>query len=501
MPRVVADALDTPEGRRWLHRVLVGLLTLFVLRGGLGVALLHEFLVFTGISRLVASSPSTLQRFARRLREQTVRWGRRTITDLALTMREIPLLLVLDEHWHGGMHLVAYDALSGYLLLQSPSPSRSALAWSSALDGAVKGLRVRVLQTVGDDALGLSTCSINGVRVVHCPDLFHPLYAITRAFGPPIAHRVRRAESETARTYAVVARFDAAARPDATIRRPRGTREKAVTAHQEAVKSLEQAKQVQEALRTQVRAAGAAAHPIEPATAQWNTRHSLREALRAPRDKLRKWARTHGLDARIAKALSHWTSYAKAAETQLTHLRARAETAVATLAVPANVQTFVLEHLIPLAYLLVCHARSESSEERAKLRSIVSTTLARWRSQGTVWSTLSRPVRAQLLEFSMRIASTFVRSSSGIEGHNGRSSLWWHQRSRMDPLELEARQILHNFVPRDRDGTTRAQRLFRQPHRSLLSWLCDNVRSPDPPRRGAPSSRRIDLRAEILVAL
>ena len=282
MPAVLVAAFETPEGRRWLHRVLVGLVAIFVLSGGLGVSFLHEFLIFVGISRSVACSPRTLQRFALRLREQIVRWGRLTIAELASKMHEIPTVLVLDEHWHGGMHLVAYDALSGYLLLQSPSPTRSAAAWGTALEGALKGMRVRVLQTVGDDALGLSTCSIDGVKLLHTSDLFHPLYAITRSLGPPIALRVRAAERDVVSKQELVSRFDAAGMPGATRRRPRGTREQAVIAHAEAGKSLAEAKLVQDALRTQVRAAGAAAHPIDLTTGWWNTTHALRAALRAP---------------------------------------------------------------------------------------------------------------------------------------------------------------------------------------------------------------------------
>lgn len=505
MPKVVADALNTQEGRRWLLRFLVALVSTFVIRCGLGVRPLRDFMISVGISRFMAHSPRTLQRFSLALSERIVRWGRATTANLGSKMRETAMLLVLDEHWHGGMHLVAYDALTGYIVLQIHSHSRSAKAWGAALDDALTGLRVRVLQTVGDDARGLSSCSIAGARVFHGADLFHPLYAISRGFGPPIARVVRDAERRVRVQKRIVDRFEAAESQQMTTVtkkfRPRKTKRDALAALEAAGKSLSIATKMQQGYRDLLRAASAAAHPIQIETAMWNTDHSLRAQLRRAGAALRSWAKASGLGARIDKAMSQWTRYTEAASAQVNHLRARAQSAVATLTDPPEVQTFVLEHLIPLAYVTLCRDRSESVNEREKLRSIVNSKLSEWRTKERVWSKLSEPIRVQLLQFSMQIASTFVRSSSGIEGHNGRSALWHHQRSRMDGLELEARQVLINFTVRGADGKTRAERLFRQPHRSLLSSLCKSIRAPGLPRTGVPSPRRVDLRADILAAV
>lgn len=505
MPKVVADALNTQEGRRWLLRFLVALVSTFVIRCGLGVRPLRAFMIYVGISRFIAHSPRTLQRFSRALSERIVRWGRATTADLAGKMRETAMLLVLDEHWHGGMQFVAYDALSGYIVLQIHSHTRSAEAWGSALDHALIGLRVRVLQTVGDDTRGISSCSIAGAPVFHGAHLFHPLYAITRGFGPPIARIVRGAERCVCEQKRLVDRFEAVETEQTTTVtkkfRPRKAKRDALALLESAGKSLSIATKLQQDYRNLLRSASEAAHPIQIETAIWNTDQSLRARLRRAGAALRSWATASGLDARIDKAMSQWTRYTEASSAQVNHLRARAQSAVATLTDPPEAQTFVREHLIPLAYVTLCRDRSESTNDLEKLRSIVNSKLSEWRTKERVWSKLSEPVRVQLLQFSMRIASTFVRSSSGIEGHNGRSALWHHQRSRMDGLELEARQVLTNFTVRGADGKTRANRLFRQPHRSLLSSLCKSIRAAGPPRTGVPSPRRVDLRVDILAAV
>ena len=83
-------------------------------------------------------------------------------------------------------------------------------------------------------------------------------------------------------------------------------------------------------------------------------------------------------------------------------------------------------------------------------------------------------------EAAVEIAGLFQRSSSCVEGRNGRLSLQQHGHSRVSERRLKALTVIHNYMVKRADGTTAAQRFFGQGHKDVFSWLLD--RMPDLPR-------------------
>ena len=82
----------------------------------------------------------------------------------------------------------------------------------------------------------------------------------------------------------------------------------------------------------------------------------------------------------------------------------------------------------------------------------------------------------------------FQRSSSCVEGRNGRLSLQHHGHSRVSERRLKALTVIHNYVVKRPDGTTAAERFFGQKHEDAFSWLLE--RMPDLPRPAPKRPRR-----------
>ena len=82
-------------------------------------------------------------------------------------------------------------------------------------------------------------------------------------------------------------------------------------------------------------------------------------------------------------------------------------------------------------------------------------------------------------------AGLFVRSSSCVEGRNGRLALYHHGQGPLQQERLQALTVWHNYGCERRDGTTAAERFFGSKPRPLFEWLLERI--PELPR---PAQRR-----------
>ena len=102
-----------------------------------------------------------------------------------------------------------------------------------------------------------------------------------------------------------------------------------------------------------------------------------------------------------------------------------------------------------------------------------------WQPGGAL-AALSEEERSEVEEVARHIAGLFQRSSSCVEGRNGRLSLQQHGHSRVSERRLQALTVIHNYVVKRGDGTTAAERFFGHRHKDVFSWLLE--RMPDLPR-------------------
>ena len=91
--------------------------------------------------------------------------------------------------------------------------------------------------------------------------------------------------------------------------------------------------------------------------------------------------------------------------------------------------------------------------------------------------------RAEIARVASEAVALFVRSSSCVEGRNGRLSLYHHGQGPLSEVRLRALTAVHNYVVKREDGTTAAERFFGKKQRDAVSWLLQ--RMPELPRPAA----------------
>jgi hypothetical protein len=79
------------------------------------------------------------------------------------------------------MCLVAIEAASDMILLETYSEKRDGATWTQQVDDALAGLPVRVVEVVADEAKGLIAHARDGLGCHFSPDLFHPQHDVSKA--------------------------------------------------------------------------------------------------------------------------------------------------------------------------------------------------------------------------------------------------------------------------------------------------------------------------------
>jgi hypothetical protein len=106
----------------------------------------------------------------------------------------------LDENFHGSQPcLVAIEPESGFLFLEAYHPQRDGDTWTAALQQALTGMPVEVIQVTSDQAKGLIACARDGLEAQHTPDLFHVQRELSKATSLPLHRQVETAHKEVAR--------------------------------------------------------------------------------------------------------------------------------------------------------------------------------------------------------------------------------------------------------------------------------------------------------------
>ena len=153
----------------------------------------------------------------------------------------------------------------------------------------------------------------------------------------------------------------------------------------------------------------------------------------------------------------------------------------------------VKEKLLAGHYWGMAAGRARTAEERKRLGEMAEGLKKEAWQQGGALSRLPQEERLQVEEVARESAGLFQRSSSCVEGRNGRLSLQQHGHSRVSERRLKALTVIHNYVVKRSDGTTAAQRFFGQKHKDVFAWLLQRL--PDLPR---PAAKRPQSAAQSL---
>jgi len=479
--------LHCSAGEAFLRRVVTAALTTFCLQGATGLRLITAFLQRTQLDRFVACSRGALHPLLVRLESDLAAFQHQHQPHLAQQMGPRCITVVADEHFHGPDNcLVAIEPVSNFILVERYAQRRDADTWQRAIREGVKGMPVEVVQLTSDQATGLLCCAEKGLQVAHSPDLFHGQRDLLAPLLLPLTRPIQEAHKDLQKAAGLTERLDV------PVDQPQSDDElialiEAVRRQMAAEQRLEEVSQRKEEAVEQVRGLGDDYHPFDRHTGMPVTAQEVGVRLGGHLDRLDEVVRQAGLGERAAEAVSRCRSWVGVLAGCVGWFWGLAQARLEGLELSQQQEQAVYQKLLPGHYWEAAGGRARTSEERERLEEMAGKLLEQAWAQGGPLSALSKEEKARLQETTRQVAGLFSRSSSCVEGRNGRLSLQHHGHSRVSQRRLEALTVIHNYVAERPDGTTAAQRFFGQKPPDVFGWLLGRL--PDLPR---PAKKRRD---------
>jgi len=483
---------ESPEGLEFLHRFNVAAHLVMVWMGACGIRMVCLFIELTGLGPFIAASYGAQQKVSAGLQSALVDYGQEERDRLTEGMERKRITVCEDETFLSeDICLVAMEPVSGFMLIESYADRRDTKTWNAAMAEGIKGLNVEVIQSTADEAPALSRHA-RDMNAVHSPDLFHVQNEVNRALVLPVLRNEKRTtkaleqakaelagQIETKRVYLAGARKRG--RPP-NFHKHIAKAELTVT---EAAHALELAQEHHRAWMEAMRGIEGAYHPYDLDSGKPRSAEKVAAELEVLFDKLDAIAAEVKLSQvskdRLCKARRVTPKMVASIRFVHEELKGRVE----LLSLPIEQEALLTDNLIPTAYLHRVASKSQDKDKRHRLRTTLDLLSSELVFPGGVASRLTEQERQMLEKAAYDCADIFQRSSSCIEGRNGRLSLWEHAMRRLRPKKLAGLTVIHNFFIQRSDGTTAAERFFGAPPRDLFAWLL--TRLPMPSR---PASRR-----------
>jgi hypothetical protein len=487
-PELVAF-LRSAAGERFQRRLVLALLLVFHLDNACGLRQLTRFLACSQLDRFVASSYGALYALAARLQADLGRFGDAERQRLGSAMLAQPITLCCDEHFHSSLPcLVAVEPVSNFLVVETYRERRDGQTWKEALDEGLRGLPVQVIQITSDQAKGLLRCARDGFTAAHSPDVFHLQRDVSRPLLLPLARPVQQAHKEVDKAKEQSQRQEALHQAER-----QGGRKGATAALERIIESvrdelraeqrLGEGQRLQEQAHQEVRGLADDYHPFDPQSGRPVTAAEVEQRLRQRLGNLEEVAAQADLaphaTAGVAKAYG-WVGLLSACVAWFWLLTRQR---VAALDLCDEAERLMYDCLVPSYYWEAAARRGRNKGERQRLKELAARLRQEAWAPGGALACLPQEEQDTVAQVARQCAGLFQRSTSCVEGRNGRLSLLQHGHGRLNAARLKALTTLHNYLEKRPDGSTAAERFFGQQPQDVFNWLLE--RMPDLPRPAA----------------
>jgi Family of unknown function (DUF6399) len=482
-----------PAGHAFLRRLVLALLLIFHHKNACGLRQIGSFLEQVELDSFVGSSYGALYDLDLWLQDNLGLFAQHERQRLIPGMAPKDIVLCPDENFHGPhVCLVAIEPVSNFILVETYRDRRDSTTWVEAIRAGSNDLPVNIVLLTSDQASGLVRCAETELQVAHQPDLLHLQHDLAKPILLPLARPIHQAVKDLEKAKQQEERLEAAEEKE-----PGSVTIERFVAHlhaeKQTQKELDEARQRREKALEQIRAVSRVYHPFDPETGQPVTAEQMQQRLEEPIQGLQKVIEEAGLSEQAHEAVGKARKWVVLLVGCIGWFWTMTRQRLEKLDRSEEAQRVIQECLIAGCYWEMASIKEKDPEKRKRQARLARQLKEKAWAKGSVLAGWSQAEKEEIERVARQCAELFQRSSSCVEGRNGRLSLFHHGQTRLSKKRLEALTAIHNYVVRREDGSTAAERFFGQKQRDAFNWLLDKM--PDLPypaakRRKQPSDER-----------
>jgi hypothetical protein len=489
----------SPAGLTFLRRLILALLLICHHQHGVGIRPLCEFLRLVELDHFVGSSYGSLQWLASQVQAQLIALGKEEGQRLADLMTARCIALVPDEHFHAGCPcLIAMEPVSGFILVETYAHNRDSSTWAGVITQATKDLPVTVVALTSDRAKALiATSEILGTQ--YTPEIFHGMRDLSRPLFAAMERRIAPMEKEL-ETATWVLKYWQHHQQHASTKTPAPGQPTVAFDRliQQATIRLGNAKEKLESQQKEQQRAHDALlgladdyHVFDAKTGQPVKALEMQTRLQERHKTLSSVASQNNLGKASEEALLKGKEWLTALVATVAWFWEMTQQRVEEMSLPQEAEEEMYEKLLPGLYWEQTARQGRTAEQRQDRRELGQRLVEEAWGVGSPLRALTVEQQQQVQRLAKEIVGLFCRSSSCVEGRNGRLSLHQHGHTRLGAKQLKAQTVVHNYIAQRADGSTAAERFFGVKQRDAFAWLLERLPElPRPaPRRPSPAQK------------
>lgn len=463
---------ETEAGAAWLRRMTFAVLYTFGLQQHVGAEALSNFFKSIRLDTHAGVSPTALLTQLRRMEALLPLFQQQCEASAPTATRQA--VLAADETFFGEiMILVLMDLSSGYLLLESIQNDRSFDTWYAQAAPRLKALGIEATHAISDRAKALIKLAVAGFECESGADLFHEQYGINRWLSPVLGRRKAKAE----RQYDEAENDLKTKSAKASDEERRGLEAQLAMAQQ----ARDQVDQAQQAYREPLQGIAEDVHPFSLEDNTATTADGVADGLTKRAQAIETLAQKEGIpDTR--SALRKFRAQIGALSSHIGVWWRWVEKTLLDLSADAATRQWLTGKLLPVLYWHCQMRKTQSGSQRKRYREAWQRAVRDWEADPFRLG-LSQSDLERWLEWGEWMVRQFHRSSSAVEGRNGRLSQLYHNGRGLTKSRLAALTVIHNYGLKRGDGTTAAERLLGSPFPDLFDWLLGQMGELPLPRK------------------
>lgn len=449
-----------PSGQTFLRQLLCAALLVFHHDNAVGLHPIADFLQLLCLDPFVATSYGALYTLDQSLQNLLILFGKEQRQILAEHMLPKDIVLCPDEHFHGPHPcLVAIDPVSNFILVETYQPNRDSQTWAKVIKTGIEGLPVTIVGLTSDCASGLICCAQTQLQVGHQPDLFHLQRDLCQGLMFPLERPIQQAEKDLEKANRGRDMVDAAEerRPDSV---PLEKIIEVVQTQIAAEEKLQQAKEKHQEAVEQIKQISAQYHPFDRESGQPVNAEQMQSRLSKPVEKLQKVVEEERLSQKAEQAVDKARKWVAVLVACLARFWLSTDKRLQELDLSEEAQRMLREYLMASYYWQTASKKESDPEERKRLAELARELWEKAWEKGGALAALAEEEKEEVKRVAGESVKLFSRSSSCVEGRNGRLSLYQHGQTRMSQQRLQALTVVHNYVGKRADGSTAAERFF-----------------------------------------
>jgi len=467
---------DTEEGQVLLKRMIISLLYTFGIKGGVGAGRIKEHLENLCLSDIVALSRSSILRMMveicsaillyKQLQEEAL------LSDLG-ALKDIELVLGVDETWLAEMILVCQDLPSGYLFFEQESNNRDTDTWFKAIKEQVLSWGMRIKGLVSDRATALVKLEkLEYLNTISCSDLFHFGQDIGKMIGLQLGKK--RAQ---------------------VLKKWQSAKAKGEEDFKEAFEQIDKHYQT---YRQQIRQINKTVHPLNEQD-EWSSEAEVSKGLYTCVTSIGRLSSEVAIDISVEKAskvTNQIPSIAKSVQHWIDQTKQQLQDWVNEQRITWQEHEWLRICALPYVYwqiqLIKTQAKASNQELRADYKKRAALAEQRYQTH-ELSSQIDENRQKELLLMAHQQAISFQRASSQTEGRNGYLAFVNHAHRGFPKDRLKVLTVIHNYDIKRTDGSTPAQRLFKREFPDLFEFICENVTGFKEPKSRKRKALKINI--------